>query len=205
MPKKSRYFIFIVVAGAHAVLVGVLLNRSRAISLSYSTGLSMTAFLLRRVARPRAPVARPRLGETPARLAPIAEPVTPTPPRLPARSPRGRAIDWNAVAAEAAASVLARRKHRSFGFPAGGKSALTLGVPSRSSPHHAGESYRTQMGEEIEWTSDRCYVVSDRPSPWEPDFLRHARITRSVCLPPAGRAPGELFRSLPAYAKHHPP
>jgi hypothetical protein len=69
----------------------------------------------------------------------------------------------------------------SFGFPAGGKSALTLGVPSAPSPHYAGESYRTEGGEQIYWVSDHCYMVSDPPSLFEPDFLKNASLSRIGC------------------------
>ena len=120
--------------------------------------------------------------------------------------PSGR-IDWNAAARQSAAATLERgkRKRISFGFPPGGKSAITLGVPSPSSPaHYAGESDRTASGETTQWTSDRCYIVSDAPIPWEPDVMKHARVTRGGCLPPPGPDPGELFKSLPAYKKLHP-
>jgi hypothetical protein len=115
------------------------------------------------------------------------------------------AIDWNAAARRAASAALAPPKRISFGFPPGGGSAITLGVPSPSSPaHHAGESDRTADGEVTEWISDRCYIISDPPTLGEPDFLAHARVTRSGCLPPPGPAPGELFESLPSYKKYHP-
>lgn len=119
--------------------------------------------------------------------------------------PNGPAIDWNAAARRAAAAVLGRRKRKDFGFPPGGKSAITPGVPSPATPaHYAGESDRTPDGEITEWVSARCYVVSDPPLPGEPDFLKNARITRGGCLPPPGPDPGELFKSLRAYKKYHP-
>ncbi|MGA7538262.1 MAG: hypothetical protein WBW93_05795 [Steroidobacteraceae bacterium] len=205
MGNKNRYLVFIAVAGAHAVILGVLIGDSRAIRLPSWTGVPLTAFILRLAAHPRAPIARPRLGETPAPLAPMVEPITLAPPLLPLENPNGRTIDWDAAAREDAATALKRKKPMSFGFPAGGKSALTLGVPSAHSPaHYAGESDRTETGEVIQWTSDRCYVISDPPSLAEPDFLKNARITHFGCLPPPGPSAGELFKSLPAYKKYHP-
>ena len=72
------------------------------------------------------------------------------------------------------------------------------------SGRHPGDSYRLEGGEEIQWVSDRCYVASDPPAPWEPDILKLAGMTHTVCLPPNGPSPGELFKSLPAYKKYHP-
>ena len=204
MSNRKRYFVFIAVAGAHAVILGVFVRTSRAIRLPSWTGVPITAFVLRAVHR-RAPIARPRLDQTPALLSPITEPITLASPPLPAQGQDTSATDWHAAAREAAATVLERKPRISFGFPAGGTSALTLGVPSPYSPaHHAGESERTGTGEVIEWTSERCYVISDPPSLAEPDFLKNARITHSGCLPPPEPPPGELFKGLPAYKKYHP-
>lgn len=140
-----------------------------------------------------------------APIAPLVAPITLPPPAPAITVPSGPAIDWNAAARSAAATVLGRRKRKTFGFPAGGKSAITLGVPSPATPaHYAGESDRTPGGEVTEWVSERCYVVSDPPLPGEPDFLKSARVTRSGCLPPPGPDPGDLFKSLPAYKKLHP-
>lgn len=153
MRNRNRSLVFVAVAGAHAVILGVLIGSSRRIGLPSWTGVPVTAFVLRAVRR-RAPVARPRLDEIPTRLSLIAEPITPASPPLPVQGPSGSAIDWHAAAREAAAAVLERKKRISFGFPAGGTSALTLGVPFPYSPaHHAGESERTGTGEVIEWTS----------------------------------------------------
>ena len=81
MPNKKRYLVLVAVVGAHAVIIGVLLSTSRGIRLSSSTGISMTAFILRRAAHPRIPIARPRLGGTAAPFAPTVEPITLIPPR----------------------------------------------------------------------------------------------------------------------------
>ncbi|MGH8317559.1 MAG: hypothetical protein ACREUL_06215 [Steroidobacteraceae bacterium] len=177
-PNKNRYLVFVVVAGAHALVIGVLLSKSRWI-LSSPTVIPIRAFILTRPARPRLPIARPRLNENP--VAPITEPITVAPPAFAVTGPSGRAIDWEAEARRSVAKILAPRKRISFGFPPGGKSAITLGVPSLSSPHYAGESYRTAGGELIEWTSDHCYVVSAPPSPFLPQILQKATPTRSSC------------------------
>jgi hypothetical protein len=155
--------------------------------------------------RPHSSFARPPLKVPSTPLLPLVERVTVVPPTSVETSPSGRAIDWSSAAHQAAATILERGERIAFGFPAGGKSAITLEVPSRHAPaHHAGESDRTAAGEHIEWTSDRCYVASDPPLPGEPDFLKHARLSHGGCLPPAGPDAGELFKSLPAYKKYHP-
>jgi hypothetical protein len=206
MPNKRRYLVLAAVVGVHALVLGVLLNSSRTLSLSASGGTPLEAFILMRAARRHPLPAPPLPGETSAPIAPVVEPITLAPPGPVTMSPGGQAIDWNAAANRAATRALATRKRISFGFPAGGKSAITLGVPSPHTPaHHAGESDRTAGGDHIEWTSDRCYVESDAPLPGEPDIIKRARITHSSCLPAPGPDPGELFKSLPAYKKLHPP
>lgn len=203
VPSKTRYLVFVAVAGIHAVLVGVLISESRALRLSSSGGTPLTAFIVMRPVRLHTPFMRPSLNESSAPITPMVEPITVTPPATTRAS--GHPIDWKTAGSRAAARVLVQRKRITFGFPPGGKSAITLGVPSLSTPaHHAGESYRTPGGEETEWISERCYIVSDPPLPGGPDFLKNARVTRSGCLPPPGPDPGELFRSLPAYKKLHP-
>lgn len=210
MPNKRRYLVLAAVTGIHALVLGLLISSSRSLSLSAPGGTPLEAFILMRAARRHSPLAPPPLGATPAPIEPIVEPITLAPPSAVATSPSGPAIDWNAAANRAAARAGTRalmpRKRISFGFPPGGKSAITLGVPSPHTPaHHAGETERIAGGGSIEWTSDRCYVESDPPTLGEPDIIRRARITHSNCLPPPGPDPGELFKSLPAYKKLHPP
>ena len=206
MQNKRRYLVLAPVVGVHALVLGILLSSSRTLSLSAPGGNPLRAFILTRAARRHPPVERPPTGVSSSLIAPLVEPITVAPPAPVAVGPSGRTIDWNAAAKRAAATILEPRKRISFGFPPGGKSAITLGVPSPHTPaHHAGESDRTPDGEVTEWISDRCYIVSDPPSPFAPESLSHAGVTRSGCLPPPGPDPGELFKSLPAYKKLHPP
>jgi hypothetical protein len=204
MPNKKRYFVLAAVVGAHAVIIGVLFSTSRAISLSSSTGISMTAFILRRAAHPRIPIARPRLGATAAPVAPTVEPITLALPPPAVLSPAGQAIDWDASARAVVATALRPRKRITFGFPTGTSPIMRGAHAPDFSVHHAGDSYRIAGGEDIEWVSDRCYVASDPPALWEPDILKRAEVTHTVCLPPNGPSPGELFKRLPAYKKYHP-
>jgi hypothetical protein len=206
MQNKKRYPVLAAVVGIHAVVFGMLLSSSRTLSLPVSGGTSLQAFILTRAARRHPPVERPPPAGSSSPIAPLVEPITLAPPASVAVGPSRRTVDWGAAAKRAAATILQPRKRVSFGFPAGGKSAITLGVPSPHTPaHHAGESDRTLGGEVTEWTSDRCYIVSDPPSPFAPASASHAGVTRSGCLPPPGPDPGELFKSLPAYKKLHPP
>lgn len=207
MPSKTRYFVFVAVAGAHALVLGVLLDKSRAVRLFSAGDTSLAAFFVTKPARTRSPAARPSLNESSVPIAPVVEPIALALPTSPVMSASGQPIDWGAAAGRAAGRVLERKARRriSFGFPSGGKSAITMGVYSPATPaHYAGESDRMPGGEITEWVSDRCYVVSDPPSPGEPDFLKNARLTHSGCLPPPGPDPGELFQSLSAYKRLHP-
>lgn len=204
--SKNRYLVFLTVAGAHAVVLAVFLGRSTTALLPSAAGPPIATFLVLRPAFVHAPLAPSPLSRISAPIVPIVEPITVAAPAPLATSPGGRAIDWNAAARRAAAAILETRKRVSFGIPPGGKSDITLGVPSPHTPaHYAGESDRTPGGGNTEWTSDRCYVMSDPPVPGEPDFLRRARVSHFGCLPPDGPDPGELFKSLPAYKKYHPP
>ncbi|MGH8326849.1 MAG: hypothetical protein ACRET2_08820 [Steroidobacteraceae bacterium] len=206
MPNKRRYLVLAAVVAVHALALGVLLSSSRTRSLFSAGGAPLEALILMRAARRHPLLPPPPLGETSSPIESIVEPIALAPPASIVTSAAGPTIDWNAAATRAATRGLAQRKHISFGFPPGGKSAITLGVPSPQTPaHYAGESDRMARGGSIEWTSDRCYVESDPPLPGEPDIIKRARVTHFGCLPPPGPDPGELFKSLPAYKRLHPP
>jgi hypothetical protein len=178
-PNRNRYLVLAAVAGVHAVAIGVLLGRSRFISLYSPTVIPLTAFILTRPTRPRSPIPRPLLNRT--YVPSLTEHMVVAPPTIPVISPSGPAIDWKAEMSRTVARIQKPGRHISFGFPPGGQSAITMGVPSPSSPHYAGESYRAEGGEQIYWVSDHCYLVSDPPSLFEPDFLNNARTTRGGC------------------------
>jgi len=178
-PNRNRLFVLAAVAGLHSAVIGVLLTRPHSLGQYSPTVVPLAAFMLTRPSRPRSPIQRPRLSE-------IYNPPPPghiivAPPTLPAMIPGGPSIDWKGQMKSAVAKVLKPGRHVSFGFPAGGQSAITMGVPSRSSPHYAGESYREAGGEEVYWVSDHCYLVSDPALPFEPDFINNARTTRVGC------------------------
>jgi hypothetical protein len=178
-PNKKRYLILAAVVGAHALVVGALLRRSRSISLYSPTTIPITAFLLTRPVRPRSPIARPRLKATSA--PPITEPITLATPVLPVTSPSGPAVDWDAQGKRSVARILEPSNRISFGFPPPRESAIKLGVVPPLPAHYAGEQYRTEAGEQIYWVNNRCYLVSDPPSLFEPDFLNNARQSRMTC------------------------
>jgi len=176
----SRGLVLIAVAGVHALVIGVLLSRSRSVILTFPTVIPITALFLKRPTRPRSLAPPPPLKESSARSV-TDLPITLAPPDLPAIRAGGPAIDWKAEADRSVARILAPPRRISFGFPAGGQSAITLGVPSRSSPHYRGESYRMEGGEQIYWLNDHCYMASDPPPLFEPDFLKNARVSRVAC------------------------
>jgi hypothetical protein len=202
---KTRYVAWVAVVGIHAVIIGVFFSSSRAVRPTSSTNPSMTALILRRAVHPHTPIARPRLGEASAPLAPIVERVTliPAPPAV-IMNTASQAIDWNASTKSAVATVLRYRKPVTFGFPIGTSPIMRGAHAPQLSGHHPGDAYRIEGGESIEWVSARCYIASDPPAIWEPQILERARVTHIVCLPPNGPSPGKLFRSLPAYKKYHP-
>ena len=179
-PNMSRGLVLVAVAGVHALVIGVLLSRSRSISLSFPTVIPITAVFLKRPARPRSPFPPPPLQATPAQAV-AALPITISPPAIAAIRPSGPAIDWKAEASRSVARILEPPRRISFGFPAGGQSAITPGVPSRSSPHYRGESYRTEGGGQVYWLNDHCYMASDPAPLFEPDILRNARVARIEC------------------------
>ncbi len=204
MSNKKRYLVLLAVVGAHAVVIGALVGASRGIRLFLATGPSMTAFILRRAEYPRAPAARPRLGDVSTLVGPTVEPITLTAPPFAIVSPIGRAIDWGASATAAAATALRPRPRITFGFPTGTSPIMRGAFVPDGSGHHAGESYTLEGGEEVVWVSDRCYVASEPPPLWEPDILKRADMTHTVCVPPSGPPPGQLFKGLRIYKKYHP-
>ncbi|MGH8260673.1 MAG: hypothetical protein ACREUG_13425, partial [Steroidobacteraceae bacterium] len=128
--SKNRYVVILAVAGVHALVLTVFLGRTSTELLPSPTVPPMVAFLLLRPARQHAPVVPSPLNRTAVSIEPIVEPITVAAP-APLTTIRGRqTIDWNAAAKRAATAALKTRKQISFGFPPGGKSAITLGVPS---------------------------------------------------------------------------
>jgi hypothetical protein len=178
-PNRNRFVVLAAIAGFHAVVIGVLLSRSHSLSQYSPTVVPLAAFMLTRPARQRLPIRRPQLSEIYG--PPSSRHIIVAPPTLPAMIPGGPSIDWKGQMSSAVTKVLKPRRRVSFGFPPGGQSAITMGVPSPSSPHYAGESYRAEGGEEVYWVSDHCYLVSDPALPFEPDFLNNARTTRVGC------------------------
>ncbi len=85
------------------------------------------------------------------------------------------------------------------------------GTPSQPAPgpfqpppaHHAGESYRNEVGETIVWISDKCYQVSGTLLT-VPDVMAHAMLPRTICPRASNKPRGDLFKDLPAYRKLHP-
>jgi hypothetical protein len=178
-PNRNRFLVLAAVAGVHSVAIAVLLSRSHSLSQYSPAVVPLAAFMLTRPARPRSPLQHPWRNEIYS--SPPSGHIIVATPTLPAMMPVGPPIDWKGQMNRAVAKVLKPSRQVSFGFPAGGQSAITMGVPSHSSPHYAGESYREAGGEEVYWVSDHCYLVSDPALPFEPDFINNARTTRVGC------------------------
>jgi len=156
---------------------------------------------VRHLARRRRPFPAPApLRQAPV-TAPITEPVNvPGPGAL--RIEVARAIDWLAAARQATATVLARKPKAAFGFPGHAAPFQALKGSSDDSPPHAGESYRTHTGREVQWVSRHCYLMSAPAQPGAPQIVRGTRPLTVTCKPSGGSSTGDLFKSLPAYKRH---
>lgn len=155
------------------------------------------------------PTRRPRPFPAPAPLrqapvtAPISEPVDAPGPRA-LRIEVPRATDWIAAARRAAAAVLAPKAKTVFGFTERAAPFHALKGLSDHSPPHAGESYRTHTGRRVQWVSKHCYFMSASPAQMpEPQIARETRLLTVTCKPSGGSPAGDLFKSLPAYKRHH--
>jgi hypothetical protein len=177
--NRSQCLILVAVVGAHALVIGVLLGRSRWPSAPSPSVTPISAFILTHPMRQRPPFARPRLNVTSA--APITEAITLSPPAVPVTSPSGPAIDWDAQARRSVARILEPSKRFSFGFPAPGDSAIKLGSDPPPPLHYAGESDRMEGGEQIYWINDHCYIESEPPLLFLPEVLQNARLSTTVC------------------------
>jgi hypothetical protein len=95
--------------------------------------------------------------------------------------------------------VVKERTHAAPTLPESGRIDLHIGSPGEAPAHHAGESYRDELGATIVWVSDKCYIESDPPLPGTPPALQGARVTRTVCPGISNEPRGDLFKDLPAY------
>lgn len=135
---------------------------------------------------------------TAIRVKPIEIPPTWTSGRAKPRP----AIDWAAQARRAAIAAAGRLGHKLFGVSADRKSPNK--VESETPLQRAGESYRDVYGDQVDWVSDRCYIVSPEEAPGSLQALAQLRLTRTVCVD-NGPSTGNLFKSrIPFYLKRIP-
>jgi hypothetical protein len=99
-------------------------------------------------------------AETISPMAPSVAPISITRPRAP--------VAWWREAVR----VVKERTHAAPTLPESGRIDLHIGSPGEAPAHHAGESYRDELGATIVWVSDKCYIESDPPLPGTPPALR---------------------------------
>jgi hypothetical protein len=202
--QQRRYAALVVVAALHLGLVAVLIAGSRIRSASPAAE-SVTTTL---VAVPKTPEPLAKGPAPELHLAPLA-PVAPFVPALPSISyptdNMPQAIDWQAEGQKAAAAITGSR-----GVPSEDEDRRKTSSSHGPRPwvpppaHHAGEQYTTITGEKIVWISDKCFVMSSRPTLGLPDIFARARLSTTICPRTSGTARGDLFEALPAYKKYHP-
>lgn len=113
-----------------------------------------------------------------------------------------RPIDW----AEEAARVAGALTSNAITLPQSSDKTPLRQTPSPFAPpptHHAGDSYRNEIGETIVWISDMCYQVSGAMLT-VPDVMAYAMLPRTACPRLSNKPRGDLFKDLPAYKKLHP-
>ena len=196
--SPGRAVVLGVIVAAHAVVLLILslaLDRSARAPVAVSP--VGTLLLLLAPAPATAPSGRGRLKPIePLALPPIVPPDIELPGEVHAP------IDWLAEADRAAEGAISAPHPRSFGeMP---QAPSWLGSSRTAPAHYAGEQYRLETGEWVTWVSDRCYIVSEPQPLGMPDVFARSLGTRMGCQSPPGLPPGELFRDLAAYQKHHP-
>ena len=190
-----------VVVGLHGLTITLLVELRTPSPLSSPDDFVSTVILPSPLPPPAGPSTQaPRAASD----APPAAAVTP-PIALPAQlSPSAgtrTGADWASEAQQAAAAVTLIPKVRGFGtIPA----VETPRAGTQRPPGHVpGEQYRTTGGAWVVWLSDRCYLVSEVAPMGVPQPLARFISTGTVCQGDA-ESRGDLFKDLPAYAKHHP-
>ncbi len=204
MPRaqnRNRYLLAVAVAGLHLVLVLVLIeHQSRAIRSNGASATMMTVFVTM-------PARRPALFRAPAPLqqAPITirirRPVT-VPAVRGVRIRLPRAINWMSAARAVAAAILAPRAKTGFGFPKGAGPLRALKGSSDDSPPRAGDSYRTDTGQRVQWVGRGCYLISGPPPLGESQLQRRSRLSRFACRSRGSASAREFFKRLSAYGRY---
>lgn len=207
MPRaehKNRYLLAAAVAALHVGLVVVFIEtQAQAIHPYAETAAALMVFLS--MTRRRAPFPRPAPLPHAALTVPIhariGRPGAITAPGA-LRIEVPHAIDWMAASRQAAAAILARKAKQAFAFPAGAAPFRALKGSSQNSPPHAGESYRTHAGRQVQWISKHCYFVSNPPRPGESQLHRQTRMSRFSCKGLGGSSASERFiKRMREYAR----
>ena len=189
-----RRITFAAVLALHIVLAALLLHSSRTILIGNDREIVSTLILLPQQWPPR-PAPSRLSGQRVRTLLQKVEPVEIQSGSITLPGDAAPPINWITEAREVAAAQPEQLKAAATVKPAARATEI-----SHTPAHVAGEQYNAQ-GEAIVWINRDCYLVSPPPEIGAPNALAHVAMTRTVCPGGSEAAPGELFKSLPAYEK----
>jgi hypothetical protein len=198
-----RYWVFILVAGAHTYLILILAHRHLIESRDETVAdVSMAMILIPPTDR-RTPEHKVRAKVTAAHPLPAAEPMVEAATAIhstPSPVSPNNTINWDLARQSVASSMALPPKRGIFDAPPRSEAEESHRAEP---PHSAGESYRDVYGDTIVWISESCYIVSEAPELGIPEAFKRVQPTRVRCIR-QGPAEGELFKDLPEYQKRHP-
>ena len=192
-----RYATLLFVLMLHLALFAALLLTSQPRRLAPPTANSVQLLFLPPVNLPkvRSENARPHglSGDMPIPIAPpvldsLSSSMSPAPASTSAG--RGSGIDWAAEARRALQAFEIRNHNPS-------SKNLTSSTPAEDNwwpQHHAGDQYKTPIGDWIVWINPDCYqVASAGPSP----YALGASLPRTVCRGRSGTVANDVFHESP--------
>ena len=201
--RARKSLLFVAVAGAHALVIALLISESHILHIPTPESVPILAFLVPASPRRRARFAPPALGKPAMHAEPItAAPITLALQGIEAPIPVPPPINWVRAAREAVHAVLRRRKRISFGFPKAGRAFRQLPtVSGRPTLDHA---YRLSTGQTVDRVTRNCYVESNPPPLGASQLVRQAQMSSVWCKGGAGSGPPKdnLFKNLPAYDQY---
>lgn len=200
--RARKSLLFVAVAGAHALVIALLISESHSLRVPQPESVPILAFLVPASPRRRSRFAPPALGTRSAPVEPITAPITLALQGIEAPIPVARPINWVRAAREAVHAVLRRRKPISFGFPKAARGFRQL--PAASARPKLDHAYRLPTGQTMVRVTRNCYVESNPPPLGASQLVRKAQMSSIWCKDGPGSGPPQdnLFKNLPAY-KHY--
>ena len=200
--RARKSLLFMAVAGAHALVIALLISESHILRVPRPESVPILAFLVPASPRRRTRFAPPALGARTVPVEPITAPITLALQGIEAPPPPARPINWVRAAREAVHAVLRRRKPISFGFPKAARGFRQLSTASGRPK--LDQAYRLSTGQTMDRVTRNCYVESNPPPLGASQLVRKAQMSSVWCKGSAGSGPAQdnLFKNLPAY-KHY--